>query len=561
MSALSDIRPFLQLFYAERRNSMLAGVAFAVLTLLAGMALLGVSGWFITATAFAGLSASTAVVFDVFAPSAAIRLLALSRTAGRYAERLTTHEATLDTLAALRERLFRGWAGPQAARRLALRPATLLHRLTADIDALESLYLRLLVPACTAIASALALAFGLGLMQPLFGLVAGLWLALFGAGVILYTARSGRSAARRRGYGIESLRARTIDLVAGQQELAMVGRLPAQRAAVARADTFVAEADDRLNWIETRAGLALGLCSAAILPGALLGGALLVGNGTLSLPWAVFATLFVMAATEPFAALRRGAAEYGRTLRAAARLAPRLQAEPGAPGVATPAEGVAVTLDAVVFRHEAGGPPFGPCDMRIGRGEHVALVGASGAGKSTLLALVAGELAPLGGDVSALPSVLMTQRTELFADTLAGNLRLADRDADDARLWQALEAAGLADDLRSTGRGLETQLGEGGAGLSQGQARRFSLARLFLRDAPLWLLDEPTESVDAATARDLLARLKGRADGRAILMATHSRREAAIVDRVIVIRAGRVAGDFMRGEVGFATAVSSLRPD
>ena len=101
--------------------------------------LLGLSGWFITATALAGLSTTAAMTFNVFTPSAAIRLLALGRTAARYGERIVTHDATLAVLAALRERLFRSWAQPQAARYLLQRPARLLFRLTQDIDALESL--------------------------------------------------------------------------------------------------------------------------------------------------------------------------------------------------------------------------------------------------------------------------------------------------------------------------------------------------------------------------------------------------------------------------------------
>ncbi|RYY85787.1 MAG: ABC transporter ATP-binding protein, partial [Comamonadaceae bacterium] len=144
------LRPFAQ----TRLRTLLLGAALACLTVLTGMALLGLSGWFISATALAGLSASTAFMFDVFMPSAGIRLLAVGRTASRYGERLVTHDATFAVLAALRVRLFRGWAQAGAARELAARPARLLFRLTSDIDALESLYLRLVVPALAALGAA-----------------------------------------------------------------------------------------------------------------------------------------------------------------------------------------------------------------------------------------------------------------------------------------------------------------------------------------------------------------------------------------------------------------------
>jgi ATP-binding cassette subfamily C protein CydC len=105
------------------RKLWLGGAALAALTVLMGMALLGLSGWFITATALAGLVPATALVFDVFMPSAGIRLLAVGRTGARYAERLVTHDATLAVLAALRQRLFLSWARPQGARLLLQRPA------------------------------------------------------------------------------------------------------------------------------------------------------------------------------------------------------------------------------------------------------------------------------------------------------------------------------------------------------------------------------------------------------------------------------------------------------
>ena len=151
MKLWRDLRPVLAAFWQAQPRRLALGAALAVLTVLMGMALLGLSGWFISATALAGLQAATALRFDVFMPSAGIRLLALGRTGSRYAERLVTHDATFGVLAALRERLFRGWARPDAARRLLARPARLLFRLTADIDALESFYLRLLVPAGAAL--------------------------------------------------------------------------------------------------------------------------------------------------------------------------------------------------------------------------------------------------------------------------------------------------------------------------------------------------------------------------------------------------------------------------
>ncbi|MGU3494433.1 amino acid ABC transporter ATP-binding/permease protein [Xanthobacteraceae bacterium A53D] len=557
------MRPVIAVFRAEQGGTLLAGALLGALTMLAGMALLGLSGWFIAATAIAGASLATALAFDVFVPSAGIRFFALARTGSRYGERLVTHEATLGVLAGLREKLFRGWAAPGAARALMARPARILFRLTEDIDALGQLYLRVFVPVVAAVIAALAAGVALGFAAGVpagFALTCGL-IAL-GLGLPYAGARAAFAANRQRVHAMEALRARTIDLVAGQTDLVMAGRLPAQRARMLAADAAQAVADERLNRIETGLGASLGICGAALLAGGLLLAGWLAQNGAISAPVGAAIVLGALAVMEPFMSLRRGALELGRTLLASRRLGARLGPQADASRPLLPVEGEAVRLSQIGLHH-AGmrQPAVDDVSLVISQGERVALIGASGAGKSSLIGLISGEIAPTAGTVAALPATVLTQRTELFQDTLRDNLRLAAPDADDATLWAALEAAGLAPDMRATGRGLDTRLGEGGLGLSGGQARRLAVARLMLRDTGLWLLDEPTDGLDAQTARGVLASLKARAEGRTLMVATHIRREAEICDRLLILSCGRVIARIARGEPAFAVALNGLRPD
>jgi ATP-binding cassette, subfamily C, bacterial CydC len=557
-----DLAPVLKLFAAHNRGKLLAGAALSAATVLAGIALLGLSGWFITATAIAGLSLTTALAFDVFAPSAGIRFLALARTGARYGERLTTHDATLGVLAELRERLFRGWAKPGDARNLLMRPSKLLFRLTLDIDALDSLYLRVLVPAGAALAATIAAGVALGLMHPLAGLGAASFLLLAGFGIPVRAAHAARGPARRRAHAIEVLRSRAIDLVQGQTELLMAGRLHAQCVALAAADSRLAKADEALNRIEARVVFGFGVVSAVLLGATVFAMVILAERGAIGAPAAALGVLIALAAFEPFSALRRGAVELGRTLLASQRIAPRLAPEAATPHGATLPAGIAACLDRVTAQHPgASCPVLHDLSLSVRDGERVALIGASGVGKSTLLALLAGELTPASGRVKARSATLLTQRTELFQDSLRDNLRLAAPDADDARLLDALHAAGLRADVEALPIGLDTRLGEGGLGLSGGQARRLTLARLLLRDTPLWLLDEPTDGLDAATARDVLARLDVCAAGRTIIIATHIRREAERADRLLIIDHGRIAVTAERGEPTFDAALAALRPD
>jgi len=557
----TNLKPILRLFFAERRRALLLGAALSAATVTAGIALLGLSGWFITATSLAGLSAA-AITFDVFAPSAGIRLLAIVRTAARYGERLATHDATLGVLAALRERLFRGFAEPSAARTLLYRPARLLFRLTADIDALDSLYLRILVPAAVAIGAALAASLALGLMHPVFGLCFGLFLAGAGLGLPLIAGRGARKHARRRAHGIEGLRSRTIDLVAGQTDLLMAGRLAAQRHAIMAADSYAAHADDRLNRVETGLTFGFGLVSTLLLTASLLAVAALAEAKVITAPVAALGLLVAFAAVEPFAALRRGALELGRTLLAAARIAPRLVAATEPEPLAAPLPGYAFSLaDVSAFHENSAAPALEGIELTLQQGERLAVIGSSGAGKSSLLALLSGELPARTGSVAVTTATLLTQRTELFEDSLRGNLCLANPDASEARLLEVLAAAGLLADIEAMPRGIDTPLGEGGIGLSGGQSRRLALARLFLRDTPLWLLDEPTEGLDGATARDVIGRLSNMAAGRSLVIATHIRREADIADRIAVIEDGRISEISRRGEAAFEKALNRLRPD
>jgi ATP-binding cassette subfamily C protein CydD len=165
-------------------------------------------------------------------------------------------------------------------------------------------------------------------------------------------------------------------------------------------------------------------------------------------------------------------------------------------------------------------------------GQHLALAGPSGCGKSTLLEALAGWLPPEAGQIDQAPGLRIgyaPQRPHLFAGSIADNLRIAAPQASPAQLQAAAEAAQVLRFARELPAGLDTRIGEGGFGLSGGQARRVALARALLQDPQLLLLDEPTAFLDAQTEADLLDALLTFGQGRALLVATHS---AAVIDRL-----------------------------
>lgn len=553
MTAMAAI---LGLFWHAHRRSFLLGLALAATATAAGAALLGLAGWFITASAAAGI-AGIGQSFDFFRPSAGIRLLAIVRAAGRYGERIVTHDATLRFLAALRVRLFRGLAARPIAGLARLRRATLLHRLTADVDALDSVYLRLLAPltSAAAVLGLAALVLGWLVSWPMAAWIAGMP-AIAGALAIAAGIRFGRAHAARRTLALEAVRVRLVDLTRGLTDLAMAGRLADQRARIARADAAAATAGARIDRIDRRLAAMLQMSGTATAAGALAIGAL-TGLPAEKVALGVFAALALSEAVGP---LRRGALEAGRAALAARRIAPSLEAPAEKPAQTGSASPRSLEFQGVGFtRPGAVAAVIETFDLSLAAGEWVALTGPSGAGKSTILALAAAIEHPTAGAVllggSPLADwpepllrhavALLPQRPELFTGTIAANLRLADPDATDDAQWQALETVALDEVVRAAG-GLGVRLGEGGSGLSGGESRRLALARLLLRRPAVALLDEPTEGLDADTARRVLAGLRRSLAGSAVLAASHRIEELAAADRSVAVPRRRDADRGMR---------------
>ncbi|MDO4725069.1 MAG: ATP-binding cassette domain-containing protein [Comamonadaceae bacterium] len=572
---------------------MAAGLLLACATALMGALLLGVSGWFITGTALAGLSAATALAFDIFVPSASIRFLALGRTGARYAERLVGHAATLDALVGLRERLLRSFAqAPAQAPQLAaaqrawhLQPARLLLRLTRDLDAAEALYLRLALPCAAALAATLAISLWLAWQHLWLGLACWLWFWGWGLGITLWLVRSSSALALAQSRHGERMRQQALELVGGQAELSMAVQFDAALQHWRQRQAQLAALELRLQQRDAAAAAAWQALQALTLAAALLIAAWLVLARQMHVALAAFFVLMAMAGMEPFAALRRGTLEWAACLLAARRLQaplarslaapPATAAAPSAAALPAPEPGLAAQLQQVWLDSDRGGPArLQDCSLTLAEGEVLALVGASGSGKSSLLALLAGELAATRGTVRALPSLGLPQQTALFSDTLRANLNLQQRPLDDAALWAALELVGLKDAIAARPAGLDERLGEGGLGLSKGQGRRLALARLLLAQIPLppqpgagavdaasalWLLDEPTDGLDAATAQALLQRLEPALRGHSVVLATHMRREAALADRLLLLEHGRITAQAVHGTAEFEALLARLR--
>ncbi|MFT8957535.1 MAG: thiol reductant ABC exporter subunit CydD [Gluconobacter oxydans] len=272
---------------------------------------------------------------------------------------------------------------------------------------------------------------------------------------------------------------------------------------------------------------------------------------------ALYAVLLV---PEAFASFRALSAAYQDRAHATAaaeamhELAPLTERTAAGPDVVQAKGGISVTAEHVSFAwDEQRGTVIHDVNFTLPAGATLILEGASGAGKSTLLELLLGFVSPSQGRIlfdgqdmqSLSPRQISSriswigQKPVLFAGTIRENILFARPDASAEDLERAVSAAAVDQYLSSLPDGLETRIGEGGFGLSGGQAQRIAIARAYLKDAPLLLLDEPTSHLDPKTEAEILVSLKDLAKGRTVILCSHSAQARQFQGRHLVLDAGR----------------------
>lgn len=533
----------------HRRWWLLGGLLLIMLSVAAGVALLALSGWFITASALAGLG--LIVTLDIFTPGAGIRAAAVTRTVSRYLERLVTHEATFRLLADLRLRLFDRLLELDEAQLRALQRGDTLNRLTADVDTLDHLFLGVIGPGLSAFLLTLVAALLAGvLIDAQVALVVGALLLALNPLLAETTRRRGHAASRALVTALPGLRRHASDSLEGLQDLVAFDLGDRQRAELEARSAEVIGLQARLQRLDATGQALVTLVGLVAAWLALVMGIGLFQAGAASGPVLGLLVLGVLGLGEAWQALPGAWRRLEQCRGAAWRLGATMEQRPvlrAAPDGLAPA-GQRLELERVSFRYRADLPPvLEDFSLVVEAGERLALVGPSGAGKTTLAMLLMRQLDPDQGVVS-LQGVdlrqldqdllrrhigLLAQRPVLFRDTLAANLRLAAPDASDEDLEQAIATAGLSEFVAGLEDGLDTWVNEAASNISGGEARRLALARLVLTDCPIVILDEPTTGLDADTARALAATLADWLAGRTAIMITHDPELLPAHDRVV----------------------------
>ncbi len=527
-----------------QRGWMLAGVGLGVAVIAANAALMAVSGWFIASMAVAGVTQAS---FNYFFPSAAIRLLAILRTTGRYGERLVTHEAAFRILADLRSWLFRRLIplAPAGLERYASND--LAGRLRADVDSLESLYLRIIAPVCTGLASILLAALFVACFSVTAALAVLTLLVLAGLLVPIWTRRLARQPGQQSTELAAALRNQVAQGLEGAEELLLLGTTDQQTAEVERLSAALIERQVSLGrlagatgaGVVVLAGAALVLVALLVIPE--------VHQQQLSAPLLVMLLLFTAVVFEGVGPLSHALQLVPATTQAVKRIRELADAPPPLPEreISKTPQGCRVELQQVTCGYDGGPAVLERFSLVVEEGERVALVGPSGSGKSTLVELLLRfrpyqgsstlggiELADSADDDVSRWIVALPQQPHLFNTTIRNNILLG-RELVDQELAQILDDCQLSSWIASLPQGLDTPVGEGGSAVSGGEGRRIALARTLVADTPVVLLDEPTEGLDGATERLVVQRLAQRLAGKSVLVVTHRPAVLALAQRVV----------------------------
>lgn len=545
--------PYLAL-YKRHKWLLTLGVVLAIVTLLASIGLLTLSGWFLSASAVVGVAGLYS--FNYMLPAAGVRGAAITRTAGRYFERLVSHDATFRVLSHLRVATFSKLLPLSPAGLARFRQGDLLNRVVADVDTLDHLYLRVISPLVGALVVIIVVTLGLGVLDVTLALTLG--------GIMLLTLcllpplfyRLGKPTGEKLTSLRGQYRQHLTSWLQGQAELTIFGASQRYREQMENTELSWHDAQRRQSELTALSQAVMLLISGFAVIAMLWLAAGGVGGNTQ--PGALIA-LFVFCALAAFEALApvTGAFQHlGQVIASARRITEITDCPPEMTfpaGESTVPAQVDLRLNAVSFTYpQQVQSALNAVSLNVTAGQRVAILGRTGCGKSTLLQLLTRAWDPQQGEIllngqplasfseAALRAAIsvVPQRVHLFSATLRDNLLLASPAATDEALATVLTQVGLEKLLVDDG--LNSWLGEGGRQLSGGELRRLAIARALLHDAPLFLLDEPTEGLDATTESQILDLLSDVTKGKTVLMVTHRLRGLSQCDQIIVMDNGEI---------------------
>jgi ATP-binding cassette subfamily C protein CydC len=539
---------------------MILASALGCLTIVSGIGLMATSAYLISAAALHPSIAALSLAI------VGVRFFGIARGVFRYLERYLSHAVTFQLLARIRVWFYQALEPLAPARLMMLRRGNLtayssgdvLSRMVSDIETLQHLYVRLIAPPLVAALVGLLMWWFLGAFAGQLVLVFLLFYLMAGIGVPSLTYALSQRTAQRIVQIRSELNTVLVDSIQGLADLIAFGCEAAYTERIQKLNRSLVHQQTRLAWLGgMQNGLGKLLTNLALWT-MLIVAIPLVRAGQLNGIYLGSLALATVASFEAVLPLSSAMHQLGSSQEAGKRLFEIVDASPSVrdtTAVSPTPQSYDITVRNLSFRYNPDSPlALENISFTLPQGQCLALVGPSGAGKSTIVNLLLrfwdyeqGSIL-LGGhelrdyrqqDLARLVSVV-SQDTHLFNTTIRENLLLAKPEASQQELEQAGQYACIHDFIESLPQGYETRIGEQGLCLSGGERQRLALARAFLKDAPLLILDEATANLDALTEQDVLHAIQTLRQGRTTLVITHRLTGLAMADQVIVLQQGRV---------------------
>ena len=536
----SSIAIFIRLskLFKPHWKPIILGIFLSIITVLSSVSLLAASGWFLASMAVAGVAKTS---MNYFTPSASIRMLALIRAFGRYAERLVNHYATLEILADLRY-WFYGKIEPLAPAVLhKYHSGDIFSRIKADIDTLENLYVRIIVPTITALVTGSLFVYFASLYDKKLAIIEafGLLLAGFIIPIILLALsyKTGRETIRV----MAKLREHSVDSIQGLGELMIYGATKKQAKKIEELSINLSKMQHKMSIYNAFAQASLmaivGVCIVLVMIVAVP----LIRDAQMPAVNIAMLTLFVMASFEAVMGMSQVFGLLPETIAAGRRVfeivdSKPLVIEPKSPS--SKIDNFDIVFDKVCFSYDDA-KLLKNLSFRLKEGEKIAIVGRSGVGKSTIVNLISrfythdkGEITIGGLPIQSLQSEnlreyisVASQQNQIFNKTIRDNLLIAKPDASQEELDEVCKVAHIYDFIKTLPDGFDTWMDELGHNFSGGQKRRLVVARALLKPAKILILDEPGEGLDRETEKKMLRAVFEYKKSTSIVVISHTKIE------------------------------------
>lgn len=521
----------------QEKKWLTAGLLLSIVTAICMIGLLSLSGWFIAASAIAGISVTSMYAFNYMLPATGVRFFALTRIASRYGERVISHDATLRLLAKLRVTTYQHLEPLAPAYLLKYRVGDLLNRVITDINTLDNVYLKLLTPVIVTTVISVLLLFYLHFFSAVVAWVTFLILLI---AVLLLPAIAyylSKQPGQRLVMAHSSLRQQIIIACQYLSELLCLNQWQTQAMNIEQSHRHWLRLQQQLLLVKATTQALLQIVTGIAIISALCLAIPLVNQQQLASANLALLVLTLLVAFEVIAVLPLAWQFLPQTIRAALRLQDIAQQQPAVIFNTTNHVDMnqpTIQLQQVSFSQQ-NQVIIKQLNMSIPFQSHIYLTGETGCGKTTLAYLLnrfydvsSGNILLNDKNIKNISEQTLReticyieQRPHLFNTTIRENLLLAKPNASDVELYHALQLVELDQLVCKLPQGIDTWVNETGSRFSGGQIRRLCIARALLRDNPIMIFDEPGESLDIALAQRILSNIHQYLADRTVIIITH----------------------------------------